>query len=154
MTITLDDDLVADFEEYLADHGYRNRSEAVRDLIRNRIEEERLEKVPGGHCVANLTNVFKHHERDLAHRLAQGHHTHHDLNVATLHVHLDHDNCLESVVLRGPVEKVQAFANVTIARPGVRHGRLCVMPVEISEQTHTHGADSPSHRHLHVQPTS
>jgi len=153
MTITLDDDLVADFEKYLADNGYQNRSEAIRDLIRQRIDEQRLTKQPGGDCLANLTYVFNHHERDLASRLTESHHAHHDLNIATLHVHLDHDNCMESVVLRGPVERVQAFANATIAQPGVRHGHLYVLPVKIAEQTHTHGADSPAHRHVHVQPT-
>lgn len=153
MTITLDNDLVADFEKYLADNGYRNRSEAIRDLIRQRIDEQRLTEQPSGDCLANLTYVFNHHERDLASRLTESHHAHHDLNIATLHVHLDHDNCMEGVVLRGPVERVQAFANATIAEPGVRHGHLYVVPVKIAEQTHTHGADSPAHRHAHVQPT-
>jgi CopG family nickel-responsive transcriptional regulator len=153
MTITLDDDLVADFEKYLVDHGYQNRSEAIRDLLRQRIDEQRLTEQPGGDCLANLTYVFNHHERDLASRLTDSHHAHHDLNIATLHVHLDHDNCMESVVLRGPVERVQAFANATIAQPGVRHGHLYVLPVKIAEQTHTHGTDSPAHRHVHVQPT-
>jgi CopG family nickel-responsive transcriptional regulator len=61
---------------------------------------------------------------------------------------------LESVVLRGPVERVQAFANATISQAGVRHGSLYVLPVKIAEQSHTHGADSRAHRHVHVQPTS
>jgi CopG family nickel-responsive transcriptional regulator len=153
MTITLDDDLVADFEKYLADNGYQNRSEAIRDLIRQRIDEQRLTEQPAGDCLANLSYVFNHHERDLASRLTESHHAHHDLNIATLHVHLDHDNCMESVVLRGPIERVQAFAKATIAQPGVRHGHLYVLPVKIAEQTHTHSADAPAHRHVHVQPT-
>jgi CopG family nickel-responsive transcriptional regulator len=154
MTITLDDDLVADFEKYLAANGYRNRSEAIRDLIRKRIDEQKLTEEPSGNCLANLTYVFNHHERDLASRLTETHHAHHDLNIATLHVHLDHDNCMESIVLRGPVERVQAFANATIAQSGVRHGNLYMLPVKIAEQTHTHGADSRAHRHVHLQPTT
>jgi CopG family nickel-responsive transcriptional regulator len=153
MTITLDDDLVADFEKYLADNGYQNRSEAIRDLIRQRIDEQRLTEQPAGDCLANLSYVFNHHERALASRLTESHHAHHDLNIATLHVHLDHDNCMESVVLRGPIERVQAFASATIAQPGVRHGHLYVLPVKIAEETHTHSADAPAHRHVHVQPT-
>lgn len=154
MTITLDDELVADFEEFLVDNGYQNRSEAIRDLIRQRLDEQKLTAQPTGNCLANLTYVFNHRERDLASRLTDSHHTHHDLNVATLHVHLDHDNCMESIVLRGPVERVQAFANATIAQPGVRHGNLFMLPVNIAEQTHTHGTDARAHRHVHLQPTS
>lgn len=154
ITITLDDDLVADFGKYLADNGYQNRSEAIRDLIRQRIEEQRLTAHPSGDCLATLTYVFNHHERELASRLTESHHAHHDLNIATLHVHLDHENCMESVLLRGPVERVQAFANATIAQPGVRHGNLYVLPVKIAEQTHRHGSDPKAHRHEHVQPTS
>ena len=154
MTVTLDDDLVADFEDYLADNGYQNRSEAIRDLIRQRIDEQRLKAQPTGDCLANLTYVFNHHERDLASRLTEGHHAHHDLNVATLHVHLDHDNCMESVLLRGPAERVQAFAKTTIAQPGVRHGNLYVLPVKIAVQKHRHGPGPEPHRHEHVQPTS
>jgi len=154
ITITLDDDLVADFEEFLADNGYQNRSEAIRDLLRQRIDEQKLTASPSGNCLATLTYVFNHHERDLASRLTESHHAHHDLNIATLHVHLDHDNCMESVVLRGPVERVQAYANATIAQPGVRHGNLNLLPVKIAEQTHTHGPDSGEHRHVHVQPMS
>ena len=154
MTITLDDDLVADFEKYLADNGYQNRSEAIRDLLRQRIDEQRLAENPSGNCLANLTYVFNHHERDLASRLTERHHAHHDLNIATLHVHLDHHNCMESVVLRGPLKRVQAFANATIAEPGVRHGNLYVLPVKIAAQKHRHGSDPQAHRHVHVQPTS
>ncbi len=154
MTITLDDDLVEDFEKYLADNGYQNRSEAIRDLIRQRMDEQKLTKKPSGNCLANLTYIFNHHERDLASRLTESHHAHHDLNIATLHVHLDHDNCMESVVLRGSVERIEAFANATIAQPGVRHGNLYVLPVKIATQTHRHGSDPQAHRHVHVQPTS
>jgi len=152
ITITLDDDLVTDFEEFLADNGYQNRSEAIRDLLRQRIDEQRLAANPSGNCLAILTYVFNHHERDLANRLTESHHAHHDLSIATLHVHLDHDNCMESVVLRGPVARVQAFAKATIAQPGVRHGNLNLLPVKITAQTHTHGTDSGAQRHEHVQP--
>ncbi|MCG7868697.1 MAG: nickel-responsive transcriptional regulator NikR [gamma proteobacterium symbiont of Stewartia floridana] len=154
MTITLDDDLVNDFEKFLSDNGYQNRSEAIRDLLRERIDGQRLKENPSGNCLANLTYVFNHHERNLANRLTESQHAHHDLNIATLHVHLDHDNCMESVVLRGPIERVQAFANATIAQPGVRHGNLYMVPAKIAAQTHQHGSGPQPHRHVHVQPNS
>lgn len=154
MTITLDDKLGSEFEKYLADNGYQNRSEAIRDLLRQRIDEQKLIQNPAGDCLANLTYVFNHHERDLASRLTHSHHAHHDLSIATMHVHLDHDHCMESVVLRGPGKRIETFARETIAQPGVRYGNLYVLPVKIDAQTHGHGSDPQPHQHMHVQPAS
>jgi CopG family nickel-responsive transcriptional regulator len=86
--------------------------------------------------------------------MTQVQHAHHDLTVSTLHVHLDHDNCLETVILRGPVARVQAFANAVMAQPGVRHARLHVLPVSVHEQAHRHGPDGEPHTHVHLEPVS
>lgn len=150
ITITLDEPLVAEFELYLAKHGYTNRSEAVRDLIRARLDTELLAESPNGHCVANLSYVYNHHERELASRLTRAHHDHHDLAVSTLHVHLDHDHCLETVILRGPAARVRAFAEAVIAQAGVHHGHLSILPVAVDEQHHDHGHGG--HAHAHVRP--
>jgi CopG family nickel-responsive transcriptional regulator len=152
VTITLDDDLSAAFERFRAERGYDNRSEAIRDLIRERLETERLQQEPGGQCVATLSYVYNHHERELATRLTRAHHHQHDLAVSTLHVHLDHDHCLETVVLRGAVSRVRAFADAVIAQPGVRHGHLSVLPVRAAEQSHHHGDGGGAERHLHLEP--
>jgi len=152
ITITLDDHLVEQFETFLAQQGYRNRSEAFRDMVRERLAAERLAQPESGHCLANLTYVYDHHERDLAARMTQVQHDHHDLTVSTLHVHLDHDNCMETVVLRGPVERVREFANTVIAQPGVRHAKLQILPVSVHEALHGHGGEHGSRRHLHVEP--
>jgi CopG family nickel-responsive transcriptional regulator len=152
MTITLDDELVQELETYLEHHGYHNRSEAIRDLIRARLDSERLMQQPQGACVANLSYVYNHRERELASRLTRSHHAHHDLAVSTLHIHLDHDNCMESVVLRGPAEQVRSFANAVIAEPGVRHGKLSILSVEASAQSHAHGCAEQPHRHVHLKP--
>ncbi|MGA7981838.1 MAG: nickel-responsive transcriptional regulator NikR [Chromatiaceae bacterium] len=154
ITITLDDHLVREFETFREERGYRNRSEAIRDLIRERLGAERLEKTPGGNCLASLTYVYNHHERELAARLTQAHHDHHDLAISTLHVHLDHDNCMETVVLRGPVGRVQGFANSVIAQAGVRHGRLYILPATLTEQAHGHATTDQPHRHVHLEPIS
>ena len=124
ITITLDDDLVEEFEKYLADNGYQNRSEAIRDLIRQRMDEKRLTEKPSGNCLANLTYIFNHHERDLARRLTDSHHAHHDLNIATLHVHLDHDNCLEVILAKGKAGEIKQLSEKIIATKGVKHGQL------------------------------
>jgi CopG family nickel-responsive transcriptional regulator len=136
--------------------GYNNRSEAIRDLIRDRLYNEQLQDQPEGDCVATLSYIYNHHERELAARLTSAQHEHHDLTVSTMHVHLSHDHCLETVILRGPSNRVQAFADAVIAQPGVHHGNLAVLPVNVSEQAHAHGADSSGagkgHRHLHLEP--
>lgn len=152
MTITLDDRLVGDFEDYLKTHGYNNRSEAIRDLIRARLEADKLARDPEGECLGHLSYVYNHEERELASRLTRAQHQHHDLAVATLHIHLDHANCMETVVLRGPVERVRGFADAVIAQPGVRHGALSILPVRIREQSHEHGNDAGPHLHFEPLP--
>ncbi|RRJ83031.1 nickel-responsive transcriptional regulator NikR [Aestuariirhabdus litorea] len=151
ISISLEEELVAQFEHYLKQRGYRNRSEAIRDLIRDRLEEERIAERRSSHCVGTLSYVFNHEERELARRLTHAQHHHHDVAISTLHVHLDHDNCLETVVVNGPTEQVEAFANRIITEPGVRHGKLNLIPVEEQKQHHTHGHGAHSHRHSRPQ---
>lgn len=152
ITITLDEKLVEQFETFLKRHGYDNRSEAFRDLVRERLASEHLVQDPGGDCVATLSYVYNHHERELATRMTQVQHNHHDLTVSTLHVHLDHDHCLEATVLRGALNRVQGFADEVTAQPGVRHAKLHIFPVTVREEAHSHGASSDQRFHTHVEP--
>jgi CopG family nickel-responsive transcriptional regulator len=151
MTISLDDELAAQFDAYLEAKGYKNRSECMRDLIREKLEQERLDTRDQGHCVGTLTYVFNHHERELSRRLTQAQHHHHDIAISTLHVHLDHDHCMETVVLSGQVKSVQEFADSVIARPGVRHGRLYLVPVDMEQGEHHHGPHTGIHSHARPQ---
>ncbi|MBP8133569.1 MULTISPECIES: nickel-responsive transcriptional regulator NikR [Zoogloea] len=154
-TISLDEDLAREFDALIAARGYSNRSEAVRDILRAQIEARRLASEEASHCIANLSYVYNHHERELAERVTQDQHEHHDLCVATLHAHLDHDNCMESVILRGPTSEVQAFAEALIAKPGIRHGALNLVTAEFRSQPHSHShADGHSHPHGHYRPRS
>ncbi len=150
ITISLDEELVSQFEEYLKRRNYKNRSEAIRDMIRDTLETDRMAHAQSGHCVGTLTYVFNHEERELARRLTHTHHHHHDVSVSTLHVHLDHENCLEAVVLNGPIHQVEAFANAVITQPGVRHGKLNLIPVDV-QQEHHHGNSAHKHSHTHPQ---
>jgi CopG family transcriptional regulator, nickel-responsive regulator len=93
-TISLDEKLASEFDRLIRERGYLNRSEAVRDLLRGKLDELRLQESQAPFCVASLSYVYNHHERDLAERLTELQHDHHDLVVASTHVHLDHDNCL------------------------------------------------------------
>lgn len=144
-TISLDEQLARQFDALIRRQGYQNRSEAVRDMLRQRLENERLVKEEAPHCIASLSYVYNHHERDLAARLMSIQHEHHDLSLSTMHVHLDHDNCLETVILRGPTTQVRRFAENVIAERGVRHGQLNLVPVDMDMQHHHHGAHIHSH---------
>lgn len=150
-TVSLDRELAEAFEAYRQRLGYASRSEAVRDLLRGFLDRQRSEQGSGGDCVGILTYIYDHHRRDLAAGLTEVQHEHHDLSVATLHVHLDHDHCLESSVLRGPLERVRRFADQVIARRGVRHGELQLVPVEVEAGRHVHGTGSAD-AHEHITP--
>src|SRR5262249_19869301 len=111
----------------------------------------RIEPKAEGECLATLSYVFDHHTRDLARRLTEAHHAHHDLQVATMHVHLDHESCLEVAVLRGKAAAVREFSDAVIAERGVKHGQVSFIPVTIDRHAHAHAG--ASHRHSHTRPT-
>ena len=144
-TISLDESLAAAFDALIEERGYATRSEAVRDILRSHLQASEEKRPNKGSCVANLSYVYNHHERDLSERLIAIQHAHHDLTVSTMHAHLDHDECLETVILKGPVAQVRAFADTLMAERGVRHGHLNVINVEL---THSHSHGGAAHRHL------
>jgi CopG family nickel-responsive transcriptional regulator len=153
MTMSLDEALAEEFDELVKARGYQNRSEAVRDLMRQAVEARRMEQNKSKHAVANLSYIFNHHERALAERLTEAQHTHHDLVVSTMHVHLDHENCLESVMLKGPTKTVRAFADQVRAERGVRFGNLNLVSVDAGDSHHGDGGHSHSHKgHSHLSP--
>ncbi|MFA5123802.1 nickel-responsive transcriptional regulator NikR [Zavarzinia sp.] len=136
VTITLDNDLMAELDRYMVARQYANRSEAIRDLVRAGLGEAGEAENGARPCVAALVYVFDHERRDLAARLTHAHHDHHDLSLATTHVHLDNAQCLEVALLRGPVAEVRHFADHLMAERGVRHGRLVVVPSDTDEASH------------------
>jgi CopG family nickel-responsive transcriptional regulator len=146
-TISLDEGLASAFDALILERGYTTRSEAVRDILRTHLQESAEKRDLKGACVANLSYVYNHHERELAERLTRIQHAHHDLTVATMHAHLDHDQCIETVMLKGPVKRVREFADEIIAQRGVRHGALNLVSVELGPP-HTHDGSTFSHRHL------
>ena len=151
-TITLDDDLMTRLDEFMSERQYANRSEAIRDLVRSGLEQAAIVAAPRAQCLAAAIYVYDHEERELSRRLTRAAHEHHDLSLATLHVHLDHDSCMEVTVLRGEVGEVRHFADHVIAERGVRHGRLVLVPVDEKTETHTHGdARATPHSHLHIR---
>ena len=107
LTISLDRGLAEELDALIRDQGYHNRSEAMRDILRRHIEQARLEQGQAPHCVANLSFVYDHHSRTLTERVMDLQHAHHHLTIASQHVHLDHDNCLESLMLKGSSDEVR-----------------------------------------------
>jgi CopG family nickel-responsive transcriptional regulator len=138
LTTTIDDDLVAEVDEFIAEHGYANRSEAIRDLVRSGLQAQNTKTQGNRNCIATLSYVYDHAARELPKRLTKDFHEHHDLAQATLHVHIDHDSCLEVTVLKGRGTDVKAFADHVIAERGVRHGHIVVMPIEPADHGHEH----------------
>ncbi|WP_428001542.1 nickel-responsive transcriptional regulator NikR [Acidovorax sp.] len=143
-TISLDDQLAHDFDHLIAERGYSNRSEAVRDILRGHLARLRESHDHDGPCVANLSYVYNHHERELSERLAKHQHEHHGLTIASTHAHLDHDNCIETVLLKGPASAVRRFADSLVAERGVHHGQLNLVMAE--------GGTGTAHTHAHAQP--
>ena len=118
--VSLDEDLLEPFDELCKRKSYPNRSEAIRDLIRKALVEERWSNDPSG--AGTLTLVYDHHKNDLARRLMAIQLDDHDLIVTTLHVHLDHHNCLAVLVLKGEPTRLRALADKLISCRGVKHG--------------------------------
>ena len=127
--VSLDEDLLAAFDGLCARKSYGNRSEALRDLIRRALGEEGDWLCPDGQAAGTLTLVYDHHKHDLARRLMHLQHEDHDVIVAATHVHLDHDNCLEVLVLRGDAARVRAMADRLTSCRGVRHGVFTPAPL-------------------------
>jgi CopG family nickel-responsive transcriptional regulator len=121
--ISIDSDLLDSFDRLISRKGYQNRSEAIRDLIRAAIVEE---KTDAGHeeMVGTITMVYNHHVRDLADKLTEQQHHHHHQIISTLHIHLDAHNCLEVLALKGSCAEIKQIADELLGVKGVKHGKL------------------------------
>ena len=153
VTITLDDALMAELDTIIAARGYRRIAQR-RSAISPAPACARAAEDVGQkrECVAALVYTYDHAARQLSKRLTTAYHEHHELSLASLHVHLDHDTCLEVTVLKGRTEDLQQFGEHVIAERGVRHGKIVRMPVELAPMPHraSHDHDgepsSPSRR--------
>jgi CopG family nickel-responsive transcriptional regulator len=121
--VAIDESLLKKFDRLIAKRGYTNRSEAFRDLIRNELIQEVWE-TSDVEMFGTVTLVYDHHARMLTDKLTELQHRHHTAILSSMHVHLDHDNCLEVILVRGKAAVVQKLANALIATKGVRHGRF------------------------------
>lgn len=129
ITISLTDETAARLDALMLSGGYGNRSEAVRDLIREKTADDVTARGDGS-CVAVVSYVYNHHERQLAARMTNHQHEHGELVVSLMHVHVSREDCLETVFLRGPIREVMHFAKAILAEPGVCNGKVNCIPVE------------------------
>lgn len=121
--VSLDSDLLEKFDALCDDRCYQTRSEAIRDLIRNTLVQQEWEDTDR-EIAGTLTIVYDHHKSDLAQRLTEIQHDQHTIIITSLHVHLDHHNCLEVLVLKGPGADVRTLSQRLISTKGVKHGKL------------------------------
>jgi len=121
--VAIDDELLKKFDKLIAKRGYTNRSEAFRDLIRNELVQEVWES-SNVEMFGTVTLVYDHHVRLLTEKLTELQHQYHAAILSSMHVHLDHDNCLEVILVKGKATVVQKLANALIATKGVKHGRF------------------------------
>ena len=154
ITMSIDERLAHEFDALIAQRGYTSRSEAMRDLLRREVEAGRMTQDARAFCVASLSYVYNHHERDLAERLTEAQHAQHELVVAATHVHLDHEHCLETLILKGPTRAVRALSDRLQAERGVRHGQINVITVEPGDVHPRPGTHHHHHGRLHLIPRS
>jgi len=121
--IAIPADLLEEFDKLIARRGYATRSEAVRDLVRKELIDE-IAASPKAEVYGTVTLIYDHHARLLLDKLTDIQHQYHDAIMSSVHVHLDHDNCLEVILVRGKSTLVQKLANALIATKGVKHGRF------------------------------
>ncbi|RLE07704.1 nickel-responsive transcriptional regulator NikR, partial [Candidatus Aerophobetes bacterium] len=121
--VSMEKSLLKSFDELILRKGYTNRSEAVRDLIRDRLVEEEWR---GGEkeMIGTITLVYNHHTRGLLDTLTDLQHHFHELIISTMHLHLDEENCLEVLAVKGRADKIKAVADKLISVRGVKHGKL------------------------------
>ncbi|MCD6376306.1 MAG: nickel-responsive transcriptional regulator NikR [Caldisericaceae bacterium] len=120
--VSLPQTLIQRFDQLIKQKQYPNRSEAIRDLIRKMLIEEEI--VQDQEVIGVLHLLYDHHKHELSDRLTDIQHDHHDLIISSTHVHLDHDNCLEVILMKGRAGQIRTIADKLIAIKGVKNGQL------------------------------
>ncbi len=120
--VSLPESLLQRFDEEIREHGYANRSEALRDMIREYIVRRDIDR--DAEVVGTLTLIYDHHVPDLSAKLNEIQHRHHGSIMSNVHVHLDHHNCLEVILLKGKCSEIVTLADMLTGARGVKHGKV------------------------------
>ncbi|MCS7047863.1 MAG: nickel-responsive transcriptional regulator NikR [Verrucomicrobiae bacterium] len=124
-SVSLDQKLARDFDQLVRAKGYKNRSQAVADMVRAQLVEHQ-QQLGHNEIAGTITLVYDHHKPHLLDLLTDIQHDHSDLIIATLHVHLDHHNCLEVLAVRGRADRIRQVADALLTAKGVKHGKLTI----------------------------
>ena len=126
--VSLEEDVLKDLDNLVEKHQYPNRSQAIRALIKtNKIEDEWQDN---SEVAGSITLLYDHHKRELADKSINVQHEHHNLILSVQHVHLDHDNCLETIAVRGKANELHNLADKLIGMKGIKHGKLVMTGVK------------------------
>ncbi len=120
--VSLDKELLKKFDARIKEKKYTNRSEAIRDLIRDDLVKKEWQE--GKEVTGSITIVYNHHKRELTNLLIDIQHDYHDTILSTQHIHLDHDNCLEIIVIKGKPKEIEELYGKLKSAKGVKHGCL------------------------------
>lgn len=151
-SVSLEPDLLEQFDQYCQEHRYATRSEAVRQLLRETLTGDAWE-ADAADAAATLTLVYDHHKSALMEKLIELQHRHAEMVISTMHVHLDQDHCLEVIVLRGRATQLQQMASELKGLKGIHQGKLVLARTSPHDHSHDH-PHSHGHPHSHEHPHS
>ncbi len=122
--VSIDQDLLENFDRLVGERGYATRSEALRDLIRETLIQQKIELQPKTKALGSLTLVYDHHASNLLSEMADLQHDFHQTILSVMHLHVTHDDCLEIIALRGVVSEIVELANKLLSLKGIKNGKL------------------------------
>ncbi|MEO7659493.1 MAG: nickel-responsive transcriptional regulator NikR [Pyrinomonadaceae bacterium] len=123
--VSVEDELLAEFDKLIGSQGYQNRSEALRDLMRDALIRSKTENLlETGEAIGSLTLVYNHHASGLLEAMTEVQHKYHKLVLSVMHLHVSHDDCLELIALHGPVNEIVLLSNALLSLKGVENGKL------------------------------
>ena len=127
--VSIEEKLLTKFDSYITDKGYVNRSEALRDLIRNVLVSQQIEN-PETESFGTLTMIYNHHHSEISDRLNNVQHDYFQNIVSTTHIHLDAHNCLEVLILKGKAGHLKSLADMILSIKNVKHGKFVIASTE------------------------
>lgn len=122
--VSIDQDLLENYDRLIGERGYATRSEALRDLIRDALIQQKIETQTDVEALGSLTLVYDHHVRNLASEMGIFQHQFHEIILSVMHLHVSHDDCLEIIALRGVVSDIINLANGLLSLKGIKNGKL------------------------------
>jgi CopG family nickel-responsive transcriptional regulator len=133
--VSIESTLLSQFDKVIEKKGYQNRSEAIRDLIRDKLSDKELEN-PNAEAIAAVSIVYDHHATQLMQKLTALQHKHLLQTISSLHVHLNEHDCMEIIVLKGKIKHINCTAEQMLSQKGVKLGKVNLIPAELHNHNH------------------